>query len=163
MNIRRAKITDIEAIENIYADAREFMRSAGNGGQWGSAYPPRTLIEEDISLQRLYAAEDDGVLLAAFVFFVGDEPSYAKIYDGEWKSSEPYGVIHRVCVSGFARGRGVVGRIFDYCKALSDNLRIDTHRNNIPMQKALLKSGFEYCGIIELDGGAERLAYQFVQ
>ena len=40
------------------------------------------------------------------------------------------------------------------------NLKIDTHRDNYPMQKSLKKNGFEYCGIIYLADGNERLAFQ---
>ena len=163
MNVRKARNCDISVISEIYADAREFMKSTGNGTQWGSAYPGVALTEEDVRCERLYVVEEGESVLAAFVFFVGNEPTYEKIYDGKWKNSLPYGVIHRVCVSSFARGKGVAGRIFDYCSGFADNLRIDTHRNNIPMQRALTKYGFEYCGIIKLENGDERLSYQFTK
>lgn len=39
------------------------------------------------------------------------------------------------------------------------SIRVDTHRDNISMQKMLLKNGFKYCGIIYLKDGSERLAY----
>ena len=40
-------------------------------------------------------------------------------------------------------GKGVAGAVFDYCYSLCKNIRIDTHRDNLPMQKALEKNGFE--------------------
>lgn len=163
MNVRKAIISDLRQISEIYADARRFMKDTGNGTQWGSVYPPVSLTEEDIRCERLYVVEDKEALLAAFVFFVGNDPTYDKIYDGEWKNSLPYGVIHRVCVSSSARGKGVARQIFDYCAEIAGNLRIDTHKNNIPMQRALAKFGFEYCGIIKLEGGDERLSYQFTK
>lgn len=42
----------------------------------------------------------------------------------------------------------------------TNNIRIDTHWDNKPMQGALAKAGFHYCGIIHLLDGDERLAYQ---
>lgn len=40
------------------------------------------------------------------------------------------------------------------------NIRIDTHRNNIPMQKTLIKNGYRVCGTIYLENGDERIAFQ---
>jgi hypothetical protein len=42
----------------------------------------------------------------------------------------------------------------------SSRLRIDTHKDNLPMQRALAKFGFSYAGIIYIESGAERLAYE---
>ena len=36
---------------------------------------------------------------------------------------------------------------------------LDTHRDNIPMQKVLARNDFTYCGIIYLENGDERLAF----
>jgi RimJ/RimL family protein N-acetyltransferase len=52
--------------------------------------------------------------------------------------------------------------ILDYCFTVTDNIRIDTHRDNQIMQHCLAKAGFSYCGIIHLLNGDERLAYQKV-
>jgi RimJ/RimL family protein N-acetyltransferase len=40
------------------------------------------------------------------------------------------------------------------------NLKIDTHRDNIPMQKVLKRNGFSECGIIYIENGDERIAFQ---
>ena len=40
------------------------------------------------------------------------------------------------------------------------SIRIDTHKDNIPMQRALAKHGFIKCGIIHLANGDERIAFQ---
>ena len=34
-----------------------------------------------------------------------------------------------------------------------NNIKIDTHKDNISMQKLLEKNGFKYCGIIYLEDG----------
>ena len=41
-----------------------------------------------------------------------------------------------------------------------NSIRIDTHRDNTVMQRAIVKAGFTYCGIIHCWNGSERLAYQ---
>jgi RimJ/RimL family protein N-acetyltransferase len=55
---------------------------------------------------------------------------------------------------------GIFKTVLDYCFSRTTNIRIDTHRQNTHMQRALEKYGFRYCGIIYLLDGAERLAYQ---
>lgn len=44
--------------------------------------------------------------------------------------------------------------------AVAGNVRIDTHRDNQPMQALLKKCGFAYCGRIFLADGSERIAFQ---
>lgn len=44
-------------ILGIYAAARSFMASCGNPTQWGTEYPPKDLVEEDIKARRLFACE----------------------------------------------------------------------------------------------------------
>ena len=50
--------------------------------------------------------------------------------------------------------------IIAYCLSLTSTIRIDTHADNLPMQAALKRLGFNYCGIIYLEGGSQRQAYQ---
>ncbi len=159
MHIRLAQRSDLKEILSIYAAARRFMCESGNPDQWGAVNPPAWRTEEDIAAQKLYVAED-GAISAVFFFDIGDDPTYAVIYDGQWLNDEPYGVIHRIAVSDAARGKGVAGFCFDYAFSRCGNLKIDTHRDNIPMQKALAKHGFKKCGIIHLANGDERIAFQ---
>ena len=158
MIIRQASYADLADIMGIYAEARQYMRESGNPNQWGENYPPTSVVEEDISLGRCHLCMDEGEIAGVFCFFKGTDPTYATIYEGAWLSDAPYGVMHRVAVA--KRGRGVVKCCFDYALERCGNLRIDTHRDNVPMQSALAKNGFAYCGIIYLANGAERLAYQ---
>jgi hypothetical protein len=51
----------------------------------------------------------------------------------------------------------------DYCFSQDPNIRIDTHRDNKIMRHLVEKHGFAYCGIIYLDNGDERLAYQLIK
>ena len=162
MEIRMARLSDLDVIEEIYSQARSFMRKTGNTAQWAGGYPSRNLIISDIEKEQLYVVTDSEQILASFVYFYGVDKTYLKIYDGEWKNDLPYGVIHRIAVAENAHGRGVARFCFDFAFEKCGNLKIDTHKDNLPMQKALMKAGFEYCGIIYLESGDERLAYQKV-
>ena len=160
VEIVRAEKKHIAEIEAIYGAARRFMRESGNMHQWINGYPGREVICEDIDGERLYLCVEGGEILGVFCYFFGDDPTYAKIYGGAWKNSDKYGVIHRIALSENAHGRHVAAFCFDFAFNKCNNLKIDTHRDNIPMQKSLQKNGFEYCGIIYLLNGEERLAYQ---
>ena len=160
MEIRLAKISDIEAINAIYASARKFMVQNGNPNQWKNGYPTENAILGDIMEKKLYLCEENGMPLAVFYYSEGPDPTYAVIEDGAWLNTRPYGVIHRIAVSDLARGRGISRICFDFALQRCGNLKIDTHRDNLPMQAALEKYGFLRCGTIHLLNGEERIAFQ---
>ncbi len=158
MLIRKTNLNDVDAVVEIYRHARKFMRETGNPNQWNKVYPAEEDVLSDIARGGGYVCEESGEIVAAFFFLKGEDKTYKKIYDGAWKNDEPYAVIHRIAVK--YNGRGIAKFCFDECFKMHGNLRIDTHRDNIPMQTALKKSGFEYCGIIYLENGDERIAFQ---
>ncbi|MBO5967522.1 MAG: GNAT family N-acetyltransferase [Clostridia bacterium] len=160
MNIRKANYKDLEEIRLIYQSARKFMSDNGNPNQWGNNNPPLSRTEEDLRENNLYVVEDDKDILAVFFYKYGDDPTYKIIYQGSWLNNSPYGVIHRIAVSDKARGKGIAGICFDFAYSQCKNLKIDTHKDNIPMQRALAKHGFKQCGIIHLVNGDERIAFQ---
>ena len=161
MTIRKSLPSDIEEILAIYASAREFMKESGNPNQWAGGYPSRELIDKDIASGDSYVAEENGEIVATFFFKLGVDPTYVNIYEGEWLDDGDYGFIHRIAVK--YHGRNIIGGVFDYCFGISKSIRIDTHRDNIPMQRSLSKNGFTRCGIIYLLSGDERIAYQGIR
>lgn len=143
----------------VYAQARTFMARTGNPHQWGDGHPRRELLEEDIAQGHSYVIEgEDGVVHAAFYFAPGPDPTYAVIEDGAWLEGGPYGVIHRI--AGDGQVKGVLAAAVDFCSRLCPELRIDTHHDNHVMQSALEKAGFVRRGIIHLENGDPRIAYQ---
>ena len=158
MRIRKTEMAELDAVMRIYREAREFMVSTGNPTQWWEGYPPEELVREDIERGESYVVEEDGALLAVFLYREGIDPTYVQIEDGAWLDDAPYAVIHRMAVA--ARGRGVARFVFDTCLSWCGNLRIDTHEDNTPMRRALEKSGFRYCGIIHIFNGDARIAFQ---
>ena len=96
--------------------------------------------------------------MAVFVYSEGVDPDYREITHGQWPDDETdYGVVHRLAVLKGTNGIGAY--CLDWAYNLSGNLRIDTHRDNVPMQNLLKKLGFTQCGIIHISDGSERLAY----
>ena len=158
MHIRNANADDLSIVLEIYSQARAYMKANGNPNQWGDTYPPQSLVLEDLEQKRLYVCEKAGEILGVFCYFEGNDPTYDRIYEGEWLNELPYGVIHRIAT--VAHGKGVAAACFADCFDRCGNLKIDTHRDNLPMQRALTKNGFSRCGIIHLESGDERIAYQ---
>ena len=155
--IQKAQLHQLPEILDIYAQARTFMAQTGNPKQWGDHYPPQEMIRQDILNGKSYVNLKDGKIAAVFYFAQEEDPTYGDI-DGAWCNEKPYGVIHRIAVSG--NGRGVAAECFAFALEQCDELRIDTHEDNLPMQRCLAKNGFERCGIIYLEDGDPRIAYQ---
>ena len=157
--IQKANLSQLPQILKIYEKARQFMAQSGNPDQWGTAYPPEEMIRQDIRNGHSYVNLEGDHIRAVFYFAVETDPTYAYI-EGAWLNDEPYGVIHRIAVGD--SGKGVAAECFDYVAQRCDNIRIDTHEKNIPMQRCLAKNGFTRCGIIYLEDGDPRIAYQKV-
>lgn len=162
MTIRHAEPQDIAAIMEIYAAARSYMRQTGNPTQWSGGYPAEDLVREDIVCRRCMLCIEEGEILAVFCCMPGPDPTYLRIDGGSWLNDDPYFVIHRIAVGPGAHRRGVASFCFAYGLAQCGNLKIDTHRDNLPMQRSLAKNGFVRCGIIYLENGDARIAYQKV-
>ena len=164
MKIRRTQKKDIKRMMEIVVQAQKYMREQGID-QWQNGYPTAEVLEKDMNNQMSYVLEEDENVVGMFAFAVMEEPTYRKIYGGQWKQDGDYGVLHRVAVDNRFKGAGLGGKMVDYAvKACHDQniktLRIDTHRDNHSMQNMLSKNGFERRGIIHLQDGAERVAFE---
>lgn len=161
MEIRHTEPADLPAIKEIYDCARAFMRSRGNLTQWNNGYPSRAVIEDDMQKGHSYVLVNDGKVVGTFAFIIGEDPTYGVIEDGAWHADRTYGTIHRLASDGSVRG--LAGICFDYCRTRMDYLRVDTHADNRPMQEAVMRYGFQRCGIIYVADGSPRIAYDWLK
>ncbi len=143
------------------------MRENGNPTQWGNYWPSEEIVLEDCAPDGhgYVIVNENGDICGVFAFFVGIDETYLKIEQGSWLNDEPYGAIHRIASDGVTHG--VLRMAAEWCGQFVPNLRADTHRDNMPMQKALLSNGFCRCGVIhifphgtETGVSAERIAFQ---
>ncbi len=158
MEIRKTKVDELDKVMEIYAYARQFMAEHGNPNQWKKTNPPRERVEQDICEGKSYVCVEEDSILGVFYFSVEEDPTYQKIYQGNWKNQETYAVVHRIASSGQKKGIGSF--CMNWAYEQFPNVKIDTHRDNVVMQNMLKKNGFSYCGIIYLENGQERLAFQ---
>ena len=137
MEIRKTKLSEIDAVMKIYEAAREFMFKTGNPNQWGKNNPPQSKIENDINSGNSYVCVEGDEILGVFYFAMEEDPTYNVIYDGEWKNPNPYAVVHRIASAGKAKGVGSF--CMNWAYEQFPNVKIDTHRDNIVMQNMLKK------------------------
>ena len=140
MIIREARVEDIERLLEIYDIAKAFMRKTGNPHQWNSRYPDLKTLEEDIHKHQLFVMEEESIIHSVFAFILGEDPTYNKI-EGAWLDHSTYGTIHRIA---------------------SDGTMHQVFKNKI-MQKVILKNGFQETGIIYVEDGTPRIAYEKVK
>ena len=159
LHIRKAVKSDTPRLKEVFAAARQFMVETGNPTQWTDGYPSDELLQADIDSGDCYTIANDGEhIVATFVLRPGDDPTYSTIYGGAWLSNRPYATIHRIASSG--ETKGIFATAMEFAMNRYNSIRIDTHRDNTVMQRAIVKAGFTYCGIIHCWNGSERLAYQ---
>lgn len=158
MKIRNARTDELNTIKAIYEEAKAFMRASGNKDQWNGNYPQNELILRDIENGNCHVCVENEEIIGVFCLFDGPDKTYLKIYGGAWPSDDDYCVIHRIAVR--EHGKGVARACYDYALSKVPVLRIDTHRDNRPMRRSLEKNGFTECGIIYLESGDERIAFQ---
>jgi len=158
--IRPATPQDLDSILPIIDEARQIMRENGNSTQWTNGYPSREVIANDIANKAAFVCEMQDKIVGYFSFLAGKnpEPTYNSIEGGAWLNDNPYGVIHRLA-SG-RKARGIARAAFNFAFSKIDTIRVDTHNDNIPMQNYLKKNGFVYCGVIYVNDGTPRDAFQ---
>lgn len=158
-HIRSTTSEDLPAVMNVYDAARKFMQANGNETQWMDGYPSEALIAEEIQAGHSFVCEnEEGDIVGTFCFIIGEDATYKNIYEGNWLNSKPYATLHRIASSGTEKR--ISQAVLDWCFLQYPNIRVDTHRDNTIMQRILKDYGFEYCGIIYVSNGSERLAYQ---
>lgn len=163
IRLRRVTTTEIDRVWHVVQEAKERMIQAGKQ-QWDSTYPLREHIAEDVERGWAYIIEEGGVIQAYGAVSTEGEPTY-QVIDGAWLNDVPYVVIHRLAVDNAHVGKGY-GEVFLRAveawaqKQGIRNIRVDTNHDNHSMQHILRKLHYVYCGIIYLERGGERWAFQ---
>ncbi len=153
---RRAEEADAEAILAVMEEAKAFLRERGVD-QWQDGYPNRETIMADIAAGRGWAFDclDTGELAGYECVSMEPEACYPGI-DGKWLTEgENYAVIHRTMAAAKFRGTRLSGEMFSFAEELASGMgkqsvRVDTHRDNAPMNRLCEKRGYTYCGVVNI-------------
>jgi RimJ/RimL family protein N-acetyltransferase len=164
MGFRRSVETDIKDIMNIIKQAQVYFKEHGMD-QWQNNYPNAEIISSDIADEYSYVLlRDNKIVATAAISFDGDR-NYDTIYEGQWISNNEYAVIHRIAVDNDLKGLGISSEIIKNVEQLClkrgvHSIKVDTHEENLSMQRLLKKNNFQYCGIIYLEDGKKRVAFE---
>ena len=157
LEIRKTRNEDLERIGEIFSLARRYRAENGNPTQWGEDRPSLDLVRDDIERGNSYVVIDSGKIVGTFAYIPGIEETYLEI-DGAWIDDAPYGTIHRIASDGTAKG--IFDAAVQFAQSQGRDVRIDTHRDNATMLHLIRRSGFAECGIIIVDDGTPRIAFQ---
>ncbi|MGI6140515.1 MAG: GNAT family N-acetyltransferase [Caldicoprobacterales bacterium] len=164
MLLRKSTPDDLTGIMDIIKQAQTYMNENGID-QWQDNYPDENVISNDIKNCYSYVLVEKGILIGTAAVLFDGEKTYDSIHDGEWLTSGKYAAVHRVAVSSAYRNTGAAAAMMKHIEQLCVqnevySIKIDTHEDNLPMRKFLGKCGFQYCGIIYLEDGSKRLAFE---
>jgi len=164
MKFREAVLSDLSEIMKIIKAAQKYLKSQ-NIEQWQNNYPNAQSIKEDINNSNAYVLDDSGEIAAYTALIFGEDKTYKKIYQGNWLNDKDYAVIHRMAAADGKKGKGLGSILFKEAEKVCiknniNSIRVDTHRDNLSMQRLIEKNDYKYCGIIYTEENAERLAYQ---
>ena len=166
MEFRQAKISDLDQIVEIIELSKKYLKET-KVDQWQDGYPAKEDLRRDIESGNSYVLTNKDEIVATTVISLDVESTYNSIFNGEWITNEDYIVMHRVAVHDKYKGKGIFKELIKEAESLALNkgissIKIDTHRDNISMQRAVVKNDFKKCGIIYLEEGSERIAFEKV-
>ena len=171
MLIRATTPADVPAVMEIIEEARCTIAALGID-QWQNGSPNESMIMDDVEKGQGRLVEIDGAVVGTFALIDNGEPVYDVIEDGAWQTPDKdttgewsYLAIHRVAISVAHRGSGISTAVIQYAEESArplgrSSLRIDTHEGNVVMRRMLERHGFIPCGIIHLENGDPRVAYE---
>jgi GNAT superfamily N-acetyltransferase len=147
MIIRLGTLNDLPAILKLIAEVVPRMVAEDNF-QWDDTYPNAGVFENDIALQRLWVAEEDGNIAGIAAITTDQEPEYATV---GWDITEPAIVTHRLAVGDRYKGRGIATALLTQAEQVAINkgiaiLRIDTNTSNMATQRLFPKLGYVFSG-----------------
>lgn len=166
MEFRQAKISDLDQIVEIIELSKKYLKET-KVDQWQDGYPSKEDLRRDIESGNSYVLTNKDEIVATTVISLDGESTYNSIFNGEWITNDEYIVMHRVAVHEKYKGKGIFKELIKEAESLALNkgissIKIDTHRDNISMQRAVVKNDFKRCGIIYLEDGSERIAFEKV-
>ena len=159
--LEKAKLNELEECYKIIDTGRNFQKEQGFT-QWTDDYPNLETIKNDIQNEKGFVLKSDGEIAGYMCIDFDGEPAYKNI-QGEWKTTEPYAVVHRMAFKSEFRGKGFADVAFnlidELCKSKNiTSIRVDTDFPNKRMQHILQKNGFEKRGVVIFQG-SEKIAY----
>lgn len=165
--LRLTQKRDLTLVNAIIAEARQLLQTE-KSPQWQASYPTKDIIEADLKHRFSFVLIYNNKIIGTAALVTGINPDYQEIYEGKWQYPQlPYATIHRLAIGKKYRGRGFARFLISNLLTLSElkgvkDVRIDTHYQNLRVQKIAKSFGFNYCGWIKVKDPIDpkRLAYE---
>lgn len=153
---------DIPQVLSIFSQAHSYQQSIGNI-QWCEGYPSQEDVYKDMQRGGARVLEKDGSIVG-YVALVLNDTDYDDI--PLFPDKHPFCVVHRLAIADRFRGQRWSYVFFEEIEKEMQvlnihELRIDTGKDNIPIQRMATHLGFEYVGTTTFVWG-ERLVYKKV-
>ncbi len=151
--IRKARIEDIDKIENSYDRLLIYEQEHGTNSNWVyGVYPTRSVAEKAFGEGTLYVLEDEGKICASMILNHNQPEEYGTM---DWMySAEPEEVLvlHTLCVPPSEAGRGYGSQMVKYTIDIAKKMglkavRLDTWVGNKPASSLYIKMGFRCVGV----------------
>lgn len=157
--IRKALAADLEEITSLAKIVRENMLKSGLN-QWLGDYPAYNDFYRDFKNDALYIKVIEDKIIGSISILPENDPAYLEV---SWQSDKAL-VVHRVLVEPSLQGKGIGQELINHSFSLAkekgyEAVKIDTHPDNLKMQKMLKSLNFVYRGYLS---SINRLAYELV-
>lgn len=146
--IRKATEKDIQQIEKIYLELHT-LEEQGRGvtGWKRGVYPTRETAELAVKKGDMFVYENDGEIIACGRINREQVDVYADVLWQYAAEDSEVMVLHTLCVSPSAKGRGVGTEFVAFYESFARKngcsiLRIDTNEKNIPARALYKKLGY---------------------
>jgi len=155
--IRLATKHDLDAIDALSVKTIDSMHRK-KLRQWQFSYPRKPHFFDDVTHERLYVYDDDGVISGVMALYKENEESYR---DVTWLRKHAL-VVHRLMIDPDYQKLGLGTAMFDYAINMMktwgyESIKVDTHPANSPMRALLKRLQFQYRGYLPK---IHRLAYE---
>lgn len=163
MKLIETREKHIIKVLSIYEDGRLSLKERGVN-QWQDEGPSLESLLVDMENNFSYVLVDGEEIVGTTAVTEGIDKTYLEI-EGAWLNGEDYITVHRFAVAQSSRGKGYGKKMFKEIAELAKskgikNIRVDTHKDNDSMKGLLESLDYKYCGIIRLENGDLRNAYQ---
>ena len=159
---RRSVVKDVDEMVIIADQGKALLKSRGVQQWQRGTYPDRRLFLQDIEDAIGYVVEEENKVVGICAVTFTDEESYRHLIQGEWmtKDTDCYATIHRSAIAREQQGRHLSTFLFEAVEKMAKekgavSMRVDTHPDNLVMQGALCRAGFEKCGEFYIAEGDE--------
>lgn len=152
IEIRKANINDINAIESIYNEILDDEVSGVSTTGWlPGIYPVKSTAESALQRDDLFVMEYDGTIVSSAVFNKIQVDAYLKAHWEFPATDDEIFVVHTLVVSPKYSGLGLGKIMIDYYEQLGKNcgakvLRLDTNMKNKRAFNFYTKLGYRFAG-----------------